>query len=682
MRQTNAELTTEVRELRERIAALSASSTASGPDSNALRRVEARLLFALENARALIVDIDPAGRMTYVSPSVTALLGHAPDELLHHSAIEWAHEEDRGHLEEFYRKLFTAGEGLKTEYRARHNDGRWIWVESTGTTYQTPDGRIHGVAFVHDVDDAKRTADALRRSEERYRILADSTEDLVAELDEEGRTLYVSPSFERILGYAAEDLIGTTPFAMIHPDDVERLAEAFQTRLHVTRAPGHGEMYRVRHRDGSWRWLQGGGINYRAADGELRILSVSRDITEKRQREEERGRFEERAQQAQKLEGLGVMAGGIAHDFNNLLTPILGDASLALADLPPDSPVRIRLEKIQQTAQRAAGLTGQMLAYAGTESLQVEVIGLSGLVQEMSRLIDSAVERQAILDYQLLADIPVIEGDAAQISQILINLVTNAGEALGEEGGRVSIRTGSLDAGREILDRLALGGDLPEGLFAYLEVEDDGGGLTEEDQARIFDPFFSTKFKGRGLGLAAVLGIVRGHGGGIEIESEPGGGTRIRVLFPALKGVAGADPLETHQRGWKRGTVLVADDDEGVREFAAEALERGGWAVLRAADGAEALRIFRERAAELSAVLLDRSMPSGTNEETFDAIRRIRKDAPIILVSGYSPDGVARRFTAAGRAAFLQKPFLPATLLEKVRRLVDARGPESEPPVE
>jgi PAS domain S-box-containing protein len=681
-RRTKADLAAELRALRERVAVLSTSALPGGDSREPLRRMELRCLHVLENARALIVEIDPKGFISYVSPSVTGVLGHSPVEVLHRAGLEWVHEDDRSRVEETYRKLFVSGRSQTAEYRARHKAGHWVWLETSGSTYRTPDGLLFAVALIHDTSGLKRAAAALRHSEDRYRVVAESTDDLVAELDDEGRAIYVSPSFERVLGYAAEELIGMAPFSLIHADDVERLAAAFQNRLRATRRPGNAENFRVRHRDGSWRWLQGGGVNYRTADGALRIVSVSRDVTERRRQEEERQHFEERMQQAQKLESLGVMAGGIAHDFNNLLTPILGDTSLVLADLPADSPVRPRLEKIRQAAQRAAALTSQMLAYAGTESLQVEAVDVSELVREMSRLIDSAIARKAALDYELCSDLPAIEGDPAQVSQIVINLVTNACEALGERGGHIVIRTGTLRVDRAQLDRLILGDTLPEGRWVTLEVADDGCGMDAETRARIFDPFFTTKFTGRGLGLAAVLGIVRGHGGGIEIDSRPGVGTRFRVLLPPLPGSAGHEVLARPERRGRRGTVLVADDDEGVRELASETLERGGWAVLSVADGRDAVRLFRDHADEVSAVLLDRSMPSGSGEETFDAIRRIRPDAPIILVSGYSQDGVARRFTRTGYADFLPKPFLPATLLEKVRRLVETQPPTSTVPVE
>ena len=406
------------------------------------------------------------------------------------------------------------------------------------------------------------------------------------------------------------------------------------------------------------------------------MVAVSRDVTGIVNAAEERRKLEERMQQAQKLESLGMMAGGVAHDFNNLLTPILGDASLALMDLPDDSEVRVRLQKIQRAAHRAATLTNQLLDYAGIGSIDTEPLDLSRLVLEMGQLLQSAVSKKAVLAYDLANDLPAIEGDAAQLSQVVMNLITNASEAIetrrpGES--RIAIRSGTVEADRKSLSQLFLGEGLPEGTYVYFEVEDTGCGMDAETRARIFDPFFTTKFTGRGLGLAAVLGIVRKHGGAIEIESEVDRGTRVRVLCPAVgQQVQRMEPQQLDPSSWRAsGTVLVADDDEGACELMAETLERAGLSVLRAEDGAQAVEIFREHAEAIRLVVLDRTMPGESGAEALEDIRRIRRDVPVLLVSGYSQESSAQRFAGKHVDGFLQKPFLPETLLEKIRDLLE-----------
>ncbi len=507
--------------------------------------------------------------------------------------------------------------------------------------------------------------------------IAENALDLIAEVDAEGRVVFVSPSFEQVLGYRPEEIIGTTPFSlMLHPDDVEGLAEAFLTRIKATHRPRQQRCFRVRHRDGTWRWLQGHGTNFETLDGKVHIVAVMRDVTDMLRAAEERSKLEEWMQQSQKLESLGIMAAGVAHDFNNLLTPILGDASLALMDLPAGSPVRERLERIQRAANHAASLTKQLLDYAGIGSLDTEPIDLAKLVREMGELLQSSVPKRTRLEYDLLPDLPVARADPRLVSQVFLNLLTNASEAVESRSGsagRIVVRVGSVEADRGRLSKLILGDELPEGRYVHFEVQDDGCGMDAETRARIFDPFYTTKFTGRGLGLAAVLGIVRKHRGAIEIESEPGRGTRVRVLWPEAGGAASHAPggagRATPRSG---GTLLVADDDEGAREIMCETLSRAGFEVLQAGDGGEAVACFRAHADRIGIVLLDRTMPGTSGEEALDEIRRIRPDVPILLVSGYSRERAGAGVADEPRSGFLQKPFLPETLVERVRELLPA----------
>jgi signal transduction histidine kinase/CheY-like chemotaxis protein len=467
--------------------------------------------------------------------------------------------------------------------------------------------------------------------------------------------------------------VGLNFIPYVHPEDVEQVTAMFLETVE-TGKPTLARHYRIRHKERGWRWADSVALRYERADGTPIFLGMAWDITDRVEAAQRRREIEERMQQAQKLEGLGVMAGGIAHDFNNLLTPILGDTSLALLDLPPESPVRARLLKVQRAAHRAAALTHQMLAYAGEESLHIEVLNLSRLVQEIAQLLETAASREAILVYDLAAALPPVEGDAARISQIVMNLITNASEALDGEG-RITLRTGVEELGAPELGRMILGADLAPGRYAYLEVADTGCGMDAETRARIFDPFFTTKFTGRGLGLAAVLGIVRAHQGAVDLESEPGRGTRFRVWFPAANRVVERrEPPPRAPEPWRAsGTLLVVDDEEGVRELARDALERAGFRVLCARDGREALELFERHADEIRLVLLDRTMPTTGGEETFEGIRALRPQARVILVSGYSRERASERFRGKGLDGFLEKPFLPATLLERVREVLERR---------
>jgi len=362
------------------------------------------------------------------------------------------------------------------------------------------------------------------------------------------------------------------------------------------------------------------------------------------------------------------LAGGIAHDFNNLLVAVLGNSDLMLKELPPRSPLRHYLEQIQSAALRGSELTNQMLAYSGKGSFAVEVVDLSNIVEEMSRLLRISMSKRVELRCEFGQELAPIEVDPGQLRQVIMNLITNASEAIGDQNGTVWVRTGTIQADRAYLRTTNLGDNLPEGPYVYLEVADTGCGMDEETRGRIFEPFFTTKFAGRGLGLAAALGIIRAHKGTIEIESRPGEGSRFRVLFPSSRQVMMSPPEPTRTaNGGMSGTVLVVDDEEVVRQVARKTLENAGLFVLIANDGLEAVERFEAHADRIDAVLLDMTMPRMDGKETFHELRRIRPDVPVILSSGYTEQYAAERVADEPRVSFIQKPYRTAGLLDKVR---------------
>jgi PAS domain S-box-containing protein len=397
-----------------------------------------------------------------------------------------------------------------------------------------------------------------------------------------------------------------------------------------------------------------------------------RDVTERVRADEERRRLEAQMQHVQKLESLGVLAGGIAHDFNNLLVGMLGHAGLALMELAPDDPARERVEQIQTTAQRAAELTNQMLAYSGKGRFVLQSSDLSEIVGEMTHLLRTAVARNAEIVLDLTPDLPAFDGDPAQIRQVIMNLITNASDAIGTAPGTITVHTGRMAVTREYVSDAWIGADLPEGEYVFAEVHDTGCGMDAATLARIFDPFFTTKFTGRGLGLAAVLGIVRGHHGAIKIASEPGGGTTFRVLLPATSAppVQVALPPKPAPVNASGSRVLVVDDEAGVRTIASASLKRSGFEVVTANDGVEAVDLLTTDR-QFHAVLLDMTMPRMNGVETFRRIKELQPDLPVVLTSGYSAQEAIDRFEGGGIAGFIQKPFMPAAL---VQAILDAIG--------
>jgi len=397
------------------------------------------------------------------------------------------------------------------------------------------------------------------------------------------------------------------------------------------------------------------------------------DITARKEADENQRQLEVRMRLAQKLESLGVLTGGIAHDFNNMLAAILGNADLALLDIPDEAPVQKYISQIVKVTRRATDLTNQMLAYAGKIELKAMPLNLSRLVGDMAQLLKTIVSKKAIFKYELEKTIPPIEADMAQLTQVVMNLITNASEALAGKEGVIMVKTGIMEANQEYLSSFYKNGDLPAGQRVYLEVSDTGMGMDKETISKIFDPFFSTKFTGRGLGMASALGILQKHNAAIKIDSSPGAGTTIRILFPlAGKTVPETvSELSTPEEWRGSGTVLVVDDEEDVRLMASAMMEKLGFTVLSAIDGVEGVKIFRKHADEIAFVLLDLTMPRMDGVETFTEMRRVNPDVRIILSSGYSKEDSVERFAEIPFSGFIKKPYRFEDLMGKVRTIME-----------
>ena len=388
----------------------------------------------------------------------------------------------------------------------------------------------------------------------------------------------------------------------------------------------------------------------------------------------ERKRFQERFQQTQKLESLGLLAGGIAHDFNNLLTGIIGNTSIMLDDVPPGNPMHASLQDVASAAGRASALTQQLLAYAGKGRFVIEPLDISALVRDTSNLIKTSIPMTVELRLQLPADLPVIEGDASQIQQLVMNLVLNGAEAI-EEGqtGVVVVTTGTQMVNEAYIQQMLAGEEITPGKYVMLDVTDTGCGMAEPIIARIFDPFFTTKFAGRGLGLAAAMGIVRGHRGVLKVHSVPGKGSSFRVLFPASVGrpISGqCDFTEEDLKG--SGTILVIDDEEIVRRAAKSALEHYGYNVIVAESGRDGLELLAKLDGAVTLVVLDMTMPVMSGEETLAHLRVVQPDLPVILSSGYN-EAEATRTLTRGLAGFIHKPYSASHLARQIKIALTTR---------
>jgi PAS domain S-box-containing protein len=509
----------------------------------------------------------------------------------------------------------------------------------------------------------RRDAEALRKSEARFRLLVETMGEGLWLLDAEGKTTFVNRRMADMLGYDPAELQGRSLYDFMALEDIPQAQRNMAARL-KGRRDQHD--FRFLRKDGSDLWALVTGTPVIREDGGVdSVLGVVADITDRRNQEQAH-------LQSQKLESLGVLAGGIAHDFNNLLTAVLGNISLAQLCLPKLSPAWPYLENMERAVQRATALTRQMLAYSGKGRFVVGPLDLNQAVEEMSHLLSVSISKSVALRFQLQDGLPCLMAEGSQIQQVVMNLVTNASEAIGEAEGIVSIRTGFQVYGAAELARDYPGQPLEAGPYLTLEVADTGQGMSAEVQARIFEPFFTTKFTGRGLGLSAMQGIVRGHRGGIRVYSEVGKGTTFKLIFPAGEGGQCEERPIQPLDGWMAsGSILVVDDEEGVRIVASELLQAMGFEVETAADGLEALARFKEAKVPFRAVLMDLTMPHMGGVETFRELRRLDPHCRVVLTSGYNEQEAIQEFLGKGLAGFVHKPFLLADLQQVMRAAVE-----------
>lgn len=551
-------------------------------------------------------------------------------------------------------------------------NGAEIWISTYKIPLKNASGKCDRVLSVAvDITEQKRNRDALQQSEERYRRLYENAPVAIILWDSRQRVIGWNPWAQTIFGWTSHEVLWREWISrLIPPADQSAMAGICaaiiaegSTQMHecaaVNKAGGllRCEWYHAAIRDAQGQFVAG--------------ISFVVDVTEKRRVEEERRQLESQMLQSQKLESIGVLASGIAHDFNNILMAILGNADLALTELPADSSVRTTMEEIILGARRAADLCRQLLAYSGHGRFVIEPVDLNQIVREMVNMLEVAVSKRVILRFEYADSLPAIEADSTQLRQVLMNLVINASEAIGTKDGLVHVRTGVKECSREFLNSTLLGNKLSPGLYVYLEVSDTGCGMTREMISRIFEPFFTTKFTGRGLGLAAVLGIVRSHDGTIEVQSAPEKGTTFRTYFPVSPKAAVQKPEEMVAAQWRgTGTILVVDDEDTVRTLAARMLERCGFKVLLAGDGSSAIHLLSAHSNEITAVLLDLTMPHMDGHEAITEIRKLAPRIPVVLTSGYSEQELSLRFREFTNIAFLEKPYTRAALITTFRKLL------------
>jgi len=552
-------------------------------------------------------------------------------------------------------------------------------------TLITIKGANHIHAVLRDITSRKIAEEALRSSEEKYRGLVDSLPIGLYRFtpSPEERFVMVNKAMVKIHGSSSAEELMQVPAGDLYANQEDR-----QALWRQLEEKGFVEGYEVqlKRKDGKLIWGSISGSILRNKQGEIEYFDGSvMDITERKIAAEERMEMERRLLHSQKLESLGALAGGIAHDFNNLLTVVLGNLEFAAGEMQGQTAAYDCISKAVMAARRAAALTDQMLAYSGKGHFVIRAMDLSFEIEENIQIFRSSISKDINLELNLQEPLPPIYADAGQMQQAVMNLIANASEAIGDNQGTISITTATIQCTKEDLERSILEEKPEPGEFIVLEIADTGCGMDAETKARAFDPFFTTKFTGRGLGMSAVLGIVQGHKGALELNSEVGKGTTIRLLFPVAEPPEDLPVAEIVEEETKKpverpkldawsGTFLVVDDEAPLRELGEKVLSRFGFDTITAVDGQEAVEIFMEKSDEIVAVLLDLTMPRMDGVAAFEAMRRIKPDVKVILCSGFSEHEAMQRFSGQGLAGYVHKPYRITALRDEIEKVMKGEG--------
>ncbi len=622
------------------------------------RMADGRVVFANDHARARFGDrVEQPGDFYAASPQRAGFVE--------------ALERD-GRISE-YEACFAAPGGEQA----------WLIIAASLIEF---DGEPAALATFSDITERRRAEEAIRDRNQTLQIVLRTTSDGIWDWDLRTDVVRYSARWKEMLGYAPDELADTaeTWRALIHPED-RPVAEQRLTD-HLQRGIPFEHTSRYTHKDGALRWIVVRGHALRDAHGHpVRMMGNHTDITEQMRARDERRRMQSRLQNAQRLESMGVMAKGVAHDFNNLLMAILGNAELGMLDAPGGTELSQALDEICAAARQATDLCNQLLAYAGEEDVTLAPLDVARVVRDMRPLLEASITRKAHLDLDCDRELPAVRGDAARLRQVVANVVLNASDALGGLPGTIRVSTGMTDLslegrddGRD--DSRILVDPLPAELYVYVEIEDDGAGIPPELRSRIFDPFFTTREgAGRGLGLGSALGIMRSHGGTIEVESAVGEGSIFRLLLPIVRQSTPSfrpanspppGPIDPEFSG--EGLVLFVDDRSALRGVALKWLESAGFEVALAEDGREAVQLFESVADRARAVVLDLTMPELDGPEVLGILRARRPQIPALLMSGFGRPGTMDALATDGPVEFLAKPFDRAQLLGALERLLEA----------
>ena len=646
-------------------------------DRTAHRRAERQFAESEQRFRELIeraplpIGIARNGLVEFANAQLVQMYGGDPaDPMVGKPVGAWVAPEARA---VFMARSSQRDAGLPTaeyyETVGMRRDGTRFAVAVTATVVQFADGPAT-IGFFEDVSKQREAEARLRESEARFRAVVETSHDGIIFTDAKATVLYRSPSYKAINGFDDEERVGHSGFETVHPDDAAMLRRKWAHMLAEPETVMEAE-YRIRHKDGSWRWIDTSVRNLLHNPSVDAIVVTSRDITERRRAEAERELLQSQLAQAQKIEAVGRLAGGVAHDFNNMLSVILGFTELALLSTPRDSPLYDDLLEIQKAGERSGSLTRQLLAFARREPATPKVVDLNLAVQDMLTMLRRLIGENIRLSWTPGSEPGCVRIDPTQVDQILANLCVNARDAIAGVGS-IDIATSPVTL---TADYCAVHPGSTPGEFVCLSVHDSGAGMSPEVMEHIFEPFFTTKGlgQGTGLGLATVYGVVKQNDGYIEVRSEAGGGTEFLIYFPAVRDAAmQAGTIARGASTQGAGTVLLVEDEPSVLQLTKRVLEHCGYDVLPASTPHEAIAIARERGGRIDLLLTDVVMPEMNGRQLADAIRVEWPDMKCLFTSGYTSDLIADHGGVVEGLAFLRKPWTRDELAARVHDLLAA----------
>jgi two-component system, cell cycle sensor histidine kinase and response regulator CckA len=622
---------------------------------------EGRFRALIEKSFDAVILIAADGTIAYASPSTARVLGFSLEELVGRDAFDLVHPDDRPKTAGLFAQLAAApGGSITNRHRALCKDGSWRWLDVRGTNLLT-DPNVRAVVINYQDITERRAAEEDRA---RDALLLANVQDSIIVTDLDGIVTYWNEGATRLFGWTAQEMLGRLLTDRVPEEARAKMADATWAIRDGTDLTGEWEDYR---KDGSRVWIDARVSRITDPAGTpVGLLGISRDVSDRKRAEAERGRLEEQFRQSQKMEGIGRLAGGIAHDFNNLLTVINGYAAMLLEDLHEAAPESALARDILKAGERAAALTQQLLTFSRKQIVAPRVLDLNAVVADAEVMLRRIIGEDIVLTKDLQPGLGRVRADPTQVQQVVMNLVVNARDAM-PRGGRLSITT-----------RDALRGEAEAHIL--LAVTDTGCGMTDAVKAHLFEPFFTTKRPGAGtgLGLPTVYGIVKQSSGHIEVESEPGVGTTFRIYLPRTEEA----PKEEGKNGvgavvQGSETVLLAEDEDGVRALIRKVLQAGGYAVLEASDGAQALWLAGKHRGRIDLLITDVVMPGLDGRGLAERLVAVRPGLRVLYLSGYTDDAVVRHGVLKEQVEFLQKPFSPVTLAQKVREVLDQPAPDA-----